>query len=512
MSIFRLAAASGNYTAWDLSYAKYNPPGDSAWDISTANEVKSYTLPGVSNPNPNGLFFKPDGTKMYVVYGVSTADDIREFDLSTPWDVETASYVQNFIPSQNISSPTYVMFKPDGTKMYVSGNGDLEEYNLSTPWDISTATYVQFENIIASYFREDGLKLYSAGAEYDLSVAWDISTVSLLQTFDVSAQISNPIAAFFKSDGTKMLLTDATSSENIFEYDLTTPWDTSTLSYVQSKTLGLAIRGIYHNDESLYLSEAGGSTQDFIKQFSVGGFDISAQEGTVNGLFFKPDGLKMYTVGQSTEVVEYDLSAAWDLSTASYLQEFDVIGQDPSPTDVFFKPDGLKMYVLAGSGDEVLEYGLSTPWDISTATYLRLVSISSQDSGPSGLFFKPDGTKMYIVGAQGNDVNEYDLSTAWLVTTATYNQNFSLASQDTSPRNLFFRSDGLKMYVAGELNDSIYEYDLSTAWDVSSASFLQSFDVAFQENQPRGLFFKPDGRNMYVTGPNTDAIYQYSFR
>jgi len=512
MSIFKLAAASGNYAAWDLSYAEYNPPGDTAWDVSTAKEVKSYTLPGVSNPNPSGLFFKPDGTKMYVVYGISTADDIREFNLSTPWDVETASYVQNFVPSQNISSPAYIMFKPDGTKMYVAGNGNLEEYDLSTPWDISTGTYVQFENILASYFREDGLKLYSAGAEYDLSVAWDISTVSLLQTFDVSAQISNPIAAFFKSDGTKMLLTDATSDENIFEYDLTTPWDTSTLSYVQSKTLGVAIRGIYHNDESLYLSETGGPTQDFIKQFSVGGFDISTQESTVNGLFFKPDGLKMYTVGQSTEVVEYDLSTAWDLSTASYLQEFDVIGQDPSPTAVFFKTDGLNMYVLAASGDEVLEYNLSTPWDISTATYVRLVSISSQDGAPYGLFFKPDGTKMYVVGDQGDDVNEYDLSTAWTVSSASYSQNFSVASQDTSPRNLFFRSDGVKMYLAGAAGDAIYEYDLSIAWDISSASFLQSFNVSFQERQPRGLFFKPDGRIMYVTGPDTDAIYQYALR
>jgi hypothetical protein len=103
------------------------------------------------------------------------------------------------------------------------------------------------------------------------------------------------------------------------------------------------------------------------------------------------------------------VGAAWDISTASYLQNFSVAAQETVPRDLFFKPDGTKMYIVGSSGDDVNEYDLSTAWDISTASYLQNFSVAAQETIPSGLFFKPDGTKMYIVGFSGDAVNEYDL-------------------------------------------------------------------------------------------------------
>jgi hypothetical protein len=91
------------------------------------------------------------------------------------------------------------------------------------------------------------------------------------------------------------------------------------------------------------------------------------------------------------------------------------------------------MYIIGSTGDDVNEYDLSTAWDISTASYLQNFSVSAQESGPSGVFFKPDGLKMYVIGFSGDDVNEYNLSTAWDVTTASYLQNFSVAAQEYIP-------------------------------------------------------------------------------
>src|SRR6056300_1302147 len=67
---------------------------------------------------------------------------------------------------------------------------------------------------------------------------------------------------------------------------------------------------------------------------------------------------------------------------------------------------------------------------------------ASTETIPRGIAFKPDGTKMYLMGDQGNDVNEYDLSTAWYPNTATYVQSFSVSTQDTVPRGIYFKSDG----------------------------------------------------------------------
>jgi len=240
-------------------------------------------------------------------------------------------------------------------------------------------------------------------------------------------------------------------------------------------------------------------------------FDVSTQDAGARGLYFKDDGTKMYFVGVGfRNVYEYDLSTAWDVSTASYVQGFSIGSQEAFANGLFFKPDGLKMYIVGSSGDDVNEYDLSTAWDVSTASYSQNFSVASQETSPAGLFFKPDGLKMYVLGSTGDAVYEYDLSTAWDVSTASYSQNFSVASQETIPTGLFFKPDGLKMYVVGLIGDDVNEYDLSTAWDVSTASYSQNFSISSQESSPYGLFFKPDGTNMYILGNANDTVYSYT--
>ena len=241
-------------------------------------------------------------------------------------------------------------------------------------------------------------------------------------------------------------------------------------------------------------------------------FSVASQEASPVELFFKPDGLKMYVLGSNgQDVNEYDLSTAWDVSTASYSQNFSVASQEAAPRGLFFKPDGTKMYIVGSSGDAVNEYDLSTAWDISTASYSQNFSVSAQEVAPYGVFFRPDGFKMYVSGAAEDNVNEYDLSTAWDISTASFLQSFSVSAQDGSLFGLFFRDDGLKMYVVGSSNDSVYEYDLSTAWDISTASYVHAFDVTGQESAPYSVFIKPDGLKMYVVGLTTnDAVYEYT--
>ena len=129
------------------------------------------------------------------------------------------------------------------------------------------------------------------------------------------------------------------------------------------------------------------------------------------------------------------------------------------------------MYVIGTSGDDVNEYNLSTAVDVSTARYIQLFSIAGQETVPSGMTFNNNGTKMFISGNTGNDVNEYSLSTAFAVSTASYVQNFAVGSQESSSSFISFNNDGTKMFVIGSTGDDVNEYALSTAFDVSSASF-----------------------------------------
>ena len=204
-------------------------------------------------------------------------------------------------------------------------------------------------------------------------------------------------------------------------------------------------------------------------------------------------------------------SEGYNLAGASYDSvSFSVASQETAPRGLFFKPDGTKMYVCGNIGDDVNEYDLSTAWDVSTASYLQNFSVATQEVDPSGLFFKPDGTKMYVIGYTGDDVNEYSLSTAWDVSTASYVQNFSVSAQDTTPLSLFFKSDGTKMYHIGNAGDDVNEYNLSTAWDISTASYVQNFSVSAQEITPTCIVFGLEGIKMYIVGLTSDTVFQYS--
>ena len=445
-----------------------------AWDVSTMSFLQKESV--VANTvTVTGITFKPDGTKMYTT--CRSNDAVQEYDLSTAWDVSTLSYNQSFSVVSQDTAPRDVRFKPDGLKMYVVGDtgNDINEYTLTTAWDVSTASYNQNFSVAGQestpyslFFKTDGTRMYVCGAagddinEYDLSTAWDISTASYSTRLALSQYTSAPTALYFKSDGTGVYILSP-SSDNVIQYSL-----------------------------------------------GVSGFLVRTQETNPTGLWFKPDGTKMYVTGSASDNLnEYNLSTAWDVDTASYSQAFSFAAQEATPEGIFFKSDGLKLYMIGRTGDDVYEYNLSTAWDVSTASYDQSYALPA--GRPEGLFFKSDGTKMYVVDANLDDVREYSLSTAWDVSTASYSQALSISGQDGAGTSIFFKSDGTEMYILGYGNDSAYQYSLSTAWDISTASYSKSLSIIEQENLPRAFYFKPDGTQMFLVGPANDDVLVYNF-
>jgi len=264
------------------------------------------------------------------------------------------------------------------------------------------------------------------------------------------------------------------------------------------------------------ITEAGAAVQ-IVGQFQLNSvsfaqsFSVSPQDTSPQGLAFEPDGSQLYVVGDSnTNVYQYSLSTAFDVSTASFSRSLDVSPQDPSPRGLAFKPDGSQLYVVARTSDNVYQYSLSTAFDVSTASFSQSFDVGPQDTNPQGLVFKPDGSQLFVVGISNANVYQYSLSTAFDVSTASFSQSFDVGPQDTGPRGLTFNPDGSQLFVVGDSNRNVYQYGLSTAFDISTASFSQSFDVSPQERGPRGLVFKPDGSHLYVVGRNSESVTQYA--
>jgi 6-phosphogluconolactonase (cycloisomerase 2 family) len=78
---------------------------------------------------------------------------------------------------------------------------------------------------------------------------------------------------------------------------------------------------------------------------------------------------------------------------------------------------------------------------------------------------------MFVVGNQGDDINEYTLATAWDVSSASFVDSFAVNSQEATPRDVWFDSSGKTMFIVGSDGDDVNVYKLTVAWDVSTASF-----------------------------------------
>jgi sugar lactone lactonase YvrE len=241
-------------------------------------------------------------------------------------------------------------------------------------------------------------------------------------------------------------------------------------------------------------------------------FSVTAEETNPNDLFFSPDGLKMYIIGTSgDDINEYNLSTAWVVSSAVYLTTFSVSSEDTSPQSLFFRADGTKMYVLGATNDIIFQYTLSTPWSVLTASYDSIsFSVATQETTPTGLSFRPNGLSMYVVGNATDAVYQYTLSTAWDVSTATFLQSFSVSGQELTATGVVFTSDGSRMFIIGNTGDDVNVYNLTTPWDISTSAFVNVFSVSGQESAPQGIYIKPDGTKMYIVGSTNDTVFQYT--
>ena len=267
--------------------------------------------------------------------------------------------------------------------------------------------------------------------------------------------------------------------------------------------------------------QTGGTETAVSEAYSLAGasydsvsFSVASQDANPFGISFNTTGTKVYMVGNSSDTAyQYSLSTAYDLSTASYDSvSFSVASQTSLAYGLAFNNDGTKMFILSGDNN-IYQYSLSTGFNLNTASYDSVsLDISSNSDGSNNIIFKPDGTKMYVIAEVSDDITQYSLSTAYDLSTASYDSvSFDVSSQESAVQGASFNNDGTRVYLIGRTNDSVFQYSLTTPYSISTASYDNvSFSVLSQEATARDIKFNGDGTKMYIVGNTNDSIYQYS--
>ena len=576
----------GNNTNYVYQYELNTP-----WDIETAiyNGNRYYIKPYIED-TLTGFDFKTDGTKMYIVG--QQRDCIFEYDLQTPWQVATAGINTNdrYVPvtggfevgigksfsfQAREADPTAVAFSTDGQYAYIIGQQRdfVRGFYMTTPWDVSTAslgsTFNQNKYIgeletspTSLHFGIAGTTLYVVGTssyrvhQYNMSAPWNVGVATLTANRKYSGRFDRQL---FSDGGLGVYQQEATSSSGIgfntdgtrfymlgfqndymYQYNLSRPWD---LQYV----IGIGTTALNEG-----VSQARNiSTSHYIPNIqSVGTFNDAGRFGQQQGIGFKTDGSRFFTVGIAS-INQYDLYAAWRVTN---IGELSIQGME-------FRPDGSQVFALGTGERRIYTFNLSVNWDLSSASIASTETSSFfigtvfSETTPRSMKFKPDGTKLFLTGDDRNIVYQYDLTTPWNVSTAGIAATMNLKTRNengTSPYAIGFSTDGKRMFYTENDNEHVYEFRLFEEWNLRDinedrpvASYMKpdgmrlfwigkttaqvysidllkphdltsanangkTFSVATEEAQPSGFDFSPDGYRMYVVGTRRNTVFSYA--
>ena len=205
------------------------------------------------------------------------------------------------------------------------------------------------------------------------------------------------------------------------------------------------------------------------------------------------------------EILYADVSTPYDISTLSTVE---------TPIDttlgrlrgIQWSADGTQLYVTDYSTGDISSFGASPAYDITSVGTTPDTTISLLgNSTLLGMHFTDDG-KYLIVGTTTSTAWLYPLSTAWDISTIGTGQSANLsASGVTRSDQLIISNDGTRIWQLGLNTEDIHQWTLTTPFDLSTASWDGAGkDFALQDSgsyvNPTGMTIHPTNRNeLYVT-------------
>lgn len=224
---------ANTYTNGVVEYYELSSP----YNIASGTKIADRTLNfgGASFLYLTGIEFKPDGTRMYVSGLTGTGFKIAQYDLSTDWDISTATV------TGAISMPTSsgIRMQDDGTHLFIIETQDpdtIKKYELLVEWNITTlrplpSQQVDIQSLTGETsvrgfaFKDDGTKLYVSGSDtrqmhvLELGVNWDLNTFTLLGSRNIQADSGDTIPMDAYANPTETLfIVGGSSNRKLYRY------------------------------------------------------------------------------------------------------------------------------------------------------------------------------------------------------------------------------------------------------------------------------------------------------
>jgi hypothetical protein len=500
-------------TAYDISTLSGST---TSVNLSTAGFSGIGTTYGWHFANNGSLLIHPNGTAL------------EYCTLSTPYDLTTLSSVSTVaLPSGSAEYQAWI--NHDGSKIYfysanntastVSGLDGAIEGTFGTNYDMTTITWDAEEvYLMPSASTATGK---TAGFADNGNVFWYYQPTGFKAQYlntagDLGAGSDRELEAPFPSTSTSTW--SPANNATTFDSFFITPNGDHMYFTVDDFIYWVDLSNFDWNTDVMY--GANGVQPTLYADQIV---DIPDPDGILTshnayGMQFSPDGLRVYLSWHRSSYTGHvqvlKLTTPYDLTT---LEHIAYLQGTPNSTNGFFHQDGLGYTdTINGSGSTVrhIRY-LNHPDMIETDQELAVLTrtmagmnISWSASYEPAFYWKPDGTKWFIVS---NDGTNWDLTESitidgpvfefenWLNNAGRKNQYLSIdtlkdgmaghANQNTN--GIWFSEDGDYMIVYGQNDAHGTAFSLGTPWDSSTLADWKMHFVVGAGNKGWQAHFMP---------------------
>lgn len=244
-------------------------------------------------------------------------------------------------------------------------------------------------------------------------------------------------------------------------------------------------------------------------------FSASSQSSTSSDVMLSSNGLKAYVLASAGSAYQYSLLSAYSANGASYDNvSFSFVSQDSGPQSIARDSTDSVAWMLGGQTATIYQYTYGATANIGSLAYSGLsFSVASQEPTPTGIAFNTDQSYVYVVGTTNKNIYQYQLGTPGNIATALYTTNsyISVAGQDSQPTGISFSEDGLTMYMTGAANQCVYQYTLTSSFDITTGvTYNNQINIASQDRYPSGLYTNFTKGYAYTTGLSTNNVYQFN--
>ena len=245
--------------------------------------------------------------------------------------------------------------------------------------------------------------------------------------------------------------------------------------------------------------------------------DINTEQPVATGVYLADSGRKLYITGSNGDFIDrYELSTPYDVTSAGTKTVSGNVG-DTNPQDLVIADSGTKAYILGTQNDVIRHFTLGAgdadPYDITSWSLANAVDITSTDNSPTGFDIKADGTKVWIVGTQNDSIYQFTMSTPFDISTIGNLVTYDLTADNiNNPTGISVSADGSRLHVLGQGGDDITRYDLSTAHSIASSSITRfnNFYVGFEGIAPQGLWIDESNKIVLVVDSTLNSVQQYT--